>query len=57
MILLGLADIFLKGCQVYYISEQSVWEGHDFLVVIGPLVVVQSSGEVVGFVCYSWLVF
>jgi len=34
-----------------------VWEGRDFSIVIGPLVVVWSLGEVVSFVCYSWLVF
>jgi len=57
VVLLGLADIFLQGHQVYYVSEQSVWKGCDFLVVFGPLVVVWLAGEMVGFVCYSWLVF
>ncbi len=57
MVSLGLADVFLQSCQVDYVGEQSFWEGRDFLVVFGSLVVVWSSGEVVGFVCYPWLVF
>ena len=57
MVLLGLADVFLEGCQVYDVGEQPVREGCDLLVVVGPLVVVWSSRKVVGFVGYSWLVF
>ncbi len=54
--MLGLADVFLQGCQVYYVSEQLVREGRDFLVVFSSLVVVWSAGEVISFVCHSWLV-
>ncbi len=54
---LRMADIFLQCSKVYYICKEAVREGRDILVVIFSLVVIWSLGQVVGFVCGTWLVF